>query len=197
MTFTHTALLWAFVFMLLGASVYGTDKKWGVSFFGKIRKWWNPPAPGETPVERGFIVNRSNVSRWNIAGLIGAMYVVIMIGIRHEDPRTEIMLFFVVTPSMFVGFLLGPLYIKFKKWRERQLQNLDKVESGEVNIGKFVGDKLGDLRDAGGDLLKSVGIRSEDPKPAVPAAPPEPPPDPAEEGRKAREILRKFHERKP
>ena len=44
MTFTQSTLLWMAVFALIGASSYVADRKFGVKFYAKIRKWWTPPS---------------------------------------------------------------------------------------------------------------------------------------------------------
>lgn len=139
MTFMQNTALWALVFVLFGASAYITDRKIGIKIYSKIRKWWHPPSSEPlAQVERGFIYNRSNKARWQLATIISGIQSVIVIGIRHEDPRMELVIFFVVIPSTYFGFLIGPYYERLKKLREKGFEKLDAVESGELDVGEEV-----------------------------------------------------------
>lgn len=155
MTFTQNVILWALVFVLIGASSYITDRKIGVKIYGKIRKWWHPPSEQLVQVERGFIYNRSNKVRWQWAAFVATFQAAIMIGFRHEDPRVELMLIFVITPATFLGFMIGPYYEKFKKLREKGFEKMDQVESGQIDIGDEVRDAFEKKKKSAGALLVS------------------------------------------
>jgi hypothetical protein len=133
MTFMQSTSLWAFVFVLIGANAYVVDRKIGIKVCGKWRKMTSPvqDAPG---VVRGFIYNRTNHVRWFWASIISTIQAFIMIGWRHEDPRMELVVWFVITPATMIGFLLGPLYFRFKERKEEFLKTLDRVESGQIDV---------------------------------------------------------------
>ena len=193
-------LWWSLIFMMIGASAYVTDCKLGVKLYTKIQKWWKPPIEGVPLVERGFIYNRSNKTRWKYAAILSGIWIVIMIGWRHEDPRTEIIVMFVLPFSTFIGFLIGPLYLRFKQTREELLTKLDEVESGKINLRKEVTDvaqeKLGIIEKILYGLIDRIGTFFGKCKTkknnAQPVAPPSPPTNPTEDRRKAREAIDKF-----
>ncbi len=211
MTFTESTALWALVFVLIGASSYVTDKKWGITLYGKVRKWFHPPDATLETVDRGFIYNRSNKARWKIAALVSFIQAIIMIGWRHADPRVELMLFFIITPATFIGFLLGPWLEKFRTLREEGLAKLDKVESGEFNVGKEVREAYDRKAKSAGAFFshcldtcmtwlsyipflgkRSAAKSAQPSQPAQPTTPSEPEIDPKEDARKARERLEKL-----
>src|SRR3954471_2845247 len=197
MTFTQSALLWMAVFALIGASSYVADRKFGIQFYAKVRKWWTPPTATPSLLERGFIVNRSNVARWRMAAFISAVQAFIMIGWRHEDPRVELMLFFLITPATFFGFLMGPLYLRFKKAREGFLHKLDEVESGAIDplheVGSAARQKFGTVEKWFLRLAEKLGSWIGKKQTAhVAATPSVPTEDAAAEEARARETLRKF-----
>ena len=197
MTFTQSALLWMAVFALIGASSYVADRKFGVRFYAKVRKWWTPPSAVPILIERGFIVNRSNLARWRMAGFISAVQAFIMIGWRHADPRVELMLFFLITPATFFGFLMGPLYLRFKKAREGWLHKLDEVESGAIDplheVGSAARQKFGTIEKWFLGLAEKLGsFIGKKQSAKVATAPSAPTEDPAAAEARARETLRKF-----
>ena len=105
MKFWENLLLWSLIFMMIGASAFVTDRKWGVKLYGKFRKWSHPPTVGLPELKRGFIYNRSNVTRWKYTGILSLLWAVIMIGYRHEEPSVEIIVMFALPFATFIGFL--------------------------------------------------------------------------------------------
>lgn len=140
MSFWNNLIMWSIIFMVMGMSAYAIDLKWGVKLYGKIRKWWQPPTANVPDVDRGFIYNRSNKTRWKYASILSAIWAAVMIGIRHEDPRTALIVMLVLPFATFLGFLLGPLKLRIKKVREEGFEMLDKVESGEVDVSERVSE---------------------------------------------------------
>ena len=200
MSFTQSTILWCIVFAFIGAHTYVLDRKVGIKIHAKWRKWTSPLGEPKGAPDRGFIYNRSHRVRWFWAGIIASINCFLMIGWRHEDPRIEIFQFFLITPSTWAGFMIGPIYFSFKKKREELFQTLDEVESGKIDVHKTVMDvankKLGALdkfvdriRMFFANLLpsrKNVEIVT------VPSKPPQPPEDPVALEREARERLQKF-----
>lgn len=187
MTFTQSVWFWIIVFAFIGASTYVLDRKVGIHFYGWIRKWTSPKLEPENAPERGFIYNRRNKVRWFWAGFIASLNFFFMVGWKHDDPRVQLMHFVLITPATMIGFLLGPLLMRFKMKREELFEKMDAVESGKTTVGEEV-KKLG--------AVGSLFSRFKRKKPeavAAPMAPPvKPPVDPAVEEADARKIIEKF-----
>ena len=200
MSFTEKAALWCFVFALIGAHMYAIDKKIGIKIHAKWRKWTSPHGEPKGSPERGFIYNRSNKVRWFWASVIASINFFVMIGWRHEDPRIELVNFFLITPATMAGFLIGPVYLRFKQKREELFATLDEVESGKINVNqrvkKAASERLGALDKIidrcvffFANLLPSRKKAPSGPTPSQPASAPV---DPSAEEEAARERLRQF-----
>ncbi len=173
LSITHSTALWCFVFALIGAHAYVTDRKIGVKIYAKIHKWSTPPGTPQGP-ERGLIYNRSNQVRWGWATVIATVNAAIMIGWRHEDPRME--------------------------RRKKMFEALDRVESGEIDVTdelhKAATEKIGAMNRfadriaawlAAKSFVKKKASVQQGASPTAAA-----PFDPKEE-RKAREILKRYN----
>ena len=151
--------------------------------------------------DRGFIYNRSNKIRWFWAGIIASINFFLMIGWRHEDPRIEIFQFFLITPSTWMGFMIGPIYFSFKTKREELFRTLDEVESGRIDVQKKVRDAANEKLGALDRLVDRItvffanilpGKKKKVPQPVASSQKPQPPEDPEVELQKARESLKRF-----
>jgi hypothetical protein len=200
MKFWSNLWMWSLIFMMIGASTFVIDRKWGTKIYGKFRKWGHPPTAGLPEMERGFIYNRSNITRWKYAGALSLVWALIMIGYRHEDPSVELIVMFVLPFATFIGFMVGPLYLRFKMAQERWLRKLDEVESGKIDVYKEVSDaagqKLGGLEKFFFGLVDKwggyVGKRKVAKATQASAAPPKPQRTSQEELDAARESVRNF-----
>lgn len=202
MTFLQSTMLWCIVFALIGAHTYVLDKKIGIKVHAKWRKWTSPNGEPKGSPDRGFIYNRSNKVRWFWASIIAGINFATMIGWRHEDPRIEIMNFFLITPATMIGFMVGPWYLRFKQKREELFTTLDEVESGKIDVSdnvRSVAQKklstLGRLFDRFISFFTGLVPKKKEVPIVKYETPVVTPINPQEEEKAAREALRKFTER--
>jgi hypothetical protein len=126
-------LIWLFAFIIIGALWYVFDRVFGVIVY----RWWygmthREPLP--LNVTRGFIFNQPASVKFFWAMVICFIQSVFSVTSGEQRFPVQLLAFFLEVPMAMLGFYFGPTF--FRLWREKDelLEQVDKIESGELSI---------------------------------------------------------------
>ena len=150
-------LFYILIFMFLGAVWYNLDAAFGAS----IHDWWFSMTHkgGVQPTARcGFIYKRKAKARFYAALLLTAAGYLLLSHWMAFGPLAKLSVAACGLVATFVGFYLGPaLHVLWRK-KDLVLDQIDKVESGEVDVAATVKTAAANLRD---EVEEALGGKAE------------------------------------
>lgn len=137
---------WMLAFIVIGAGWYVIDRSVGAGFY----RWWygmthRDPLPPE--VERGFIYNQPAKIRFTAAVLIAMFQSIVSVQEGHSDFSVELLSVFLEVPVIMLGFFIGPKVYSWWGARDNLFQKVDKIEQGEIDLGKKLKEASGRAAD--------------------------------------------------
>lgn len=157
---------WLLVFLVVGIIWYVLDRALGVHLY---RWFYNMTHRDSLPggVVRGFIHGQKARMRFVIAVILSIVQSgFIIASIQIANPLAELLSFFLQIPVVMGGFYLGPIIYRVWERKENLFEQMDRIESGEISIGKEIKEATQKAAEAVRDVLK----KDEPPQPS-PAQP--------------------------
>lgn len=137
LTVSQYVIFWSIVFVGTGAFWYNFDRRFGIKWY---RSWYNMTHKDKltTEKEMGFIYNRSTHSKAASAALVATIQSILVVKYMDVNLLASLIMWVVEIPLMMIGFYLGPFsYVMWQK-KEKLFETVDKVESGQLNVGAEV-----------------------------------------------------------
>ena len=130
--------------ILAGAVAYVLDRRWGAGLYA----WWyrmthSKPLPDG--VMRGYIFGQPAKVRATAATVLSTIVTALCIMFANVNALTELFMWVAGIPSLFVGFLLGPLSDRLWRRRDSMFDAVDKWEQGEVDLSREVKERTTSL----------------------------------------------------
>lgn len=155
------------LYILVGISVYIVDRKIGTKF---QRRKYNLTHRERLPLDKefGFIYNRKTGVRICWAAVISTLTNISMVVFAQTNILTEVATWFLDTPAVYIGFLLGPMFYRMYKKRDGLFKQMDEftddLESGKVaenlktGAQEVVEDLKGAASSAGAAVREKMGL---------------------------------------
>lgn len=137
LTVYQYVIFWSILFVSFGAVWYNFDRRFGIKWY---RSWYNMTRKEKLTTEKqiGFIYNRSTHSKAAMAALVASAQSVMVVMYMDVNLLASLIMWVVEIPLMMLGFYLGPFVYAMWRKKETLFTTMDKVESGELNIGTEV-----------------------------------------------------------
>lgn len=130
-------LSWLVVVFFLGMAWYVFDRSVGYKLYKLWYNWTNKEKLPDN-AEMGFVYKRKAKVRVAWATAISAFQSALAIYGSDVNPFFELICFFFEIPVILAGFYAGPgLYYIWSR-KDKALDKLDRIESGEVNLGEEI-----------------------------------------------------------
>ena len=171
----HYILGWMGACVILGAVWYLLDRRLGARLYRLGYAWTHehPLPPGE---ERGFLFQQKARVRFAWAVVFSALQSGLIVTQGHVNPLIEMLTFFFEVPALMGGFFLGPFLDRLWTRKDRVLDKIDELESGDTSIKELANDAM----DRAGIPVNKIPVYktlARDPVP-LPDVRPEPDPEP-------------------
>lgn len=132
-------LLYLIAYLFFAIVCYSLDRRFGVAIY----RWWynfshKEPLPAETI--RGFIYNRPAKNRATMATIVSLLESLVVVYFLHINPLVGLIVWLVGIPLTLIGFLIGPFSYRLWQKREVLFQTVDKVEAGQIDVTKEMGE---------------------------------------------------------
>ncbi len=141
----NSPLLYVIVYLFCSLFCYSLDRHFGV----RVCRWWynlchKEPLPADTV--RGFIYSQRTKIKASWATFISAAESFLVVHYLGVDPFVGFLLWLVGIPLTLAGFLMGPFIYRLWQKREALFSTVDKVESGEIDVGDLAEAEAGRFR---------------------------------------------------
>ena len=194
------AVSWAVTAVFLGIACYVLDRWYGI----RMRRGWHnlthkEPLPEAD--ESGFIHRRKAKARFTLAFTVALVLSLMAVFLTAANPAIQILVFFVMVPTLMIGFYLGPKCYGIWSRKDKILERVDDLEEGKIHLGEEIRRAAVEARDHLEDMILPDGEEEKEPaslpenesKPvsqeAEPEKKPEPKPEPEPD---AEAMFRKF-----
>lgn len=126
-------ILWAIIFIAIGALWYVIDRRIGV----RLYRWWHDlthekPLPPE--MHCGFVYNQRARVRLTTATIVAIVQSLLAIVGGAANPFVELFTLVLEVPLLMVGFYFGPFLYRLWEKKDHILDTVDRLESGELDI---------------------------------------------------------------
>lgn len=135
------------VLLLIGAALYAFDRRYGSALY---RAWYNFTNEKELPDDQdhGFIYGRDAKPRFTVATILWIVASILGIWKTDLNPFYVVLAGVIEIPFLMIGFYLGPVFDRLWKKKDVLLDEVDKLERGEVNISGEITRVSGRVRSA-------------------------------------------------
>ncbi|MDO8669259.1 MAG: hypothetical protein Q7K65_03115 [Candidatus Buchananbacteria bacterium] len=137
MSVSQYVIFWSVLFIGFGAIWYNLDRRFGVRWY---RSWYNMTHKNKLTEDKaiGFIYNRSTHSKAASAAFIATLQSILVAWYMEVNLLVALIMWLAETPLMMLGFYLAPLACAIWRKKEILFKTVDKVESGELQVGAEV-----------------------------------------------------------
>ncbi len=153
-----TLLIWVLVYFVLASQFYILDKE-GKFFLRKLYLFFynlgHRQEISEAEVSQGFVFNQTIGKRLTAAVIFDLILSVIFWKFNSLDTGIKILLLFIGTPTVFLGFWFGGVLMSLiSKMFKRTVKTIDDIETGKIDPMAEIQRPFGEIKETVEDSLQ-------------------------------------------